>query len=119
MISGHSFTVFATDLQRSRSFYENRLGCALSDITELGFVATRDQLRIVVEGGAVPRKLGKKWLAEAGLYITILVDNFDEFIADLTERDAPFLDDVTELPDGKRVTGVADPDGVLFEIREA
>ena len=28
-------------------------------------------------------------------------------------------DDVVEAADGKRVTGLADPDGVLFEVREA
>lgn len=119
MITGTSFTVFASDLPRSRSFYERRLGCELSDITDIGFTARRDGLTMVVEGGAVPRRLGKKWLAESGLYITIIVTDFDAFIADLTEREAPFLDDVTEGPDGKRVTGIADPDGVLFEIREA
>ena len=119
MITGYRFTVFASDLTRSRDFYENRLACELSDITELGFTATRDLLVVTVEGGAKQRKLGKTWLAEAGLYITIMVDDFDATFADLTERDAPFLDDVNELPNGKRVTGLADPDGVLFELREA
>ena len=119
MITGYRFTVFASDLARSRDFYENRLACELSDITELGFTATRDLLVVTVEGGAKQRKLGKSWLAEAGLYITIVVDDFDATFADLTTRDAPFLDDVNELPNGKRVTGLADPDGVLFELREA
>ena len=119
MITGYRFTVFASDLARSRDFYENRLACELSDITELGFTATRDLLVVTVEGGAKQRKLGKSRLAEAGLYITIMVDDFDATFADLTERDAPFLDDVNELPNGKRVTGLADPDGVLFELREA
>ena len=119
MITGYRFTVFASDLARSRDFYENRLACELSDVTELGFTATRDLLVVTVEGGAKQRKLGKTWLAEAGLYITIMVDDFDATFADLTTRDAPFLDDVNELPNGKRVTGLADPDGVLFELREA
>ena len=119
MITGYRFTVFASDLARSRDFYENRLACELSDVTELGFTATRDLLVVTVEGGAKQRKLGKTWLAEAGLYITIVVDDFDATFADLTTRDAPFLDDVNELPNGKRVTGLADPDGVLFELREA
>ncbi len=119
MITGYRFTVFASDLTRSRDFYEARLGCAISEITELGFTATRDQLIVIVEGGADRRKFGKKWLAEAGLYITIVADDFDATFEDLTARDAPFLDDVSELPDGKRVTGIADPDGVLFEVREA
>jgi hypothetical protein len=63
--------------------------------------------------------LGKSWLGEAGLYITLIADDFDALLAELIEREAPFLDDVNELPDGRRVTGVADPDGVLIEIREA
>jgi hypothetical protein len=40
-------------------------------------------------------------------------------MTELLERSAPFLDDINELPNGKRVTGLADPDGVLIEIREA
>ncbi len=85
MITGYRFTVFASDLARSSDFYENRLGCVLSDVTELGFTATRDQLVVTVEGGAKQRKLGKTWLAEAGLYITIVVDDFDATFADLTD----------------------------------
>ena len=118
MIAGTSFTVFSSDLERSRVFYEDQLGCAL-EATDEGFVARRDRLAVTVEGGAKRRKLGKGWLGEGGLYITLLVDDFDALMAELTERDAPFLDDVIEAPDGKRVTGLADPDGVLFEVREA
>ena len=119
MISAYRFTVFASDLARSRRFYEDQLGCAIDDVTELGFSARREGLELTVEGGAKRRRLGKGWLGEGGLYITVVSDDFDALIADLTERDAPFLDDVVELPDGRRVTGLADPDGVLFEIREA
>jgi catechol 2,3-dioxygenase-like lactoylglutathione lyase family enzyme len=119
MITGTSFTVFSSDLVQSRRFYETRLGCELSDVDDDGFVARRDRLVITVEGGAVRRKLGKRWLGEGGLYITILVDDFDAVMEDLRSREAPFLDDVTEGADGKRVTGIADPDGVLFELREA
>jgi catechol 2,3-dioxygenase-like lactoylglutathione lyase family enzyme len=119
MIRGYRFTIFASDLERSRHFYEQQLGCRLDNITDVGFTAHRDTLEFVVEGGANRRKLGKAWLGEAGLYITIVTDDFDGLIADLQERDAPFLDDINELPDGKRVTGLADPDGVLFEVREA
>ncbi len=119
MIVRHRYTVFASNLQRSRSFYESTLGCTLSDLTDEGFTATRDSLVLIVEGGANPRKLTKRWLGEAGLYITLVVEDFDGILADLTARDAPFLDDVNELPDGKRVTGFADPDGVLYELREA
>jgi catechol 2,3-dioxygenase-like lactoylglutathione lyase family enzyme len=118
VIAGHSFTVFASDLDRSRRFYGDQLGCALEPTPE-GFVARRDRLEITVEGGAKRRKLGKGWLGESGLYITVLVDDFDAFVAELGERDAPFLDDVVEAADGRRVTGLADPDGVLFEVREA
>ncbi len=118
MIAGTSFTVFSSDLERSRAFYGDQLGCAIEP-TDEGFVARRDRLEVTVEGGATRRKLGKGWLGEGGLYITIRVDDFDALLAELTERDAPFLDDVIEAPDGKRVTGLADPDGVLFEVREA
>ena len=35
MITGYRFTVFASNLARSSDFYEQRLGCVLSDVTEL------------------------------------------------------------------------------------
>lgn len=119
MITGYSFTIFASDLERSRNFYEGQLGCTVDNVTEVGFTASRDQLEFVVEGGAKRRKLGKSWLGEAGLYITLIVDDFEALMTELLERSAPFLDDINELPNGKRVTGLADPDGVLIEIREA
>ena len=109
MITGYSFTIFASDLERSRNFYEGQLGCTIDNVTEVGFTASRDQLEFVVEGGAKRRKLGKSWLGEAGLYITLVVDDFEALMTELLERSAPFLDDINELPNGKRVTGLADP----------
>ena len=53
-----------------------------------------------------------------GLYVDVTVGGGGH-TARLLERSAPFLDDINELPNGKRVTGLADPDGVLIEIREA
>ena len=47
MIAGHSFTVFASDLDRSRRFYGDQLGCALEPTPE-GFVARRDRLEIKI-----------------------------------------------------------------------
>ena len=34
MIAGFSFTVFASDLDRSRRFYGDQLGCALEETAE-------------------------------------------------------------------------------------
>jgi catechol 2,3-dioxygenase-like lactoylglutathione lyase family enzyme len=70
VIRGYRFTIFASDLARSRHFYEEQLGCRVDNVTDLGFTAHRDELEFVVEGGAKRRKLGKAWLGEAGLYIT-------------------------------------------------
>jgi catechol 2,3-dioxygenase-like lactoylglutathione lyase family enzyme len=119
MIVGHRYTIFSGDIAASRRFYEDLLQCTISDESEVGFTATRDKLTVIVEGGAKPRKLGKRWLAESGLYITLEIDDFDRVVEGMAERGVPFLDEVSEAPDGKRVTGFADPDGVLYEVREA
>lgn len=119
MIVRHRYTVFSADLAASRRFYGDLLDCEISAESEDGFTATRDGLTVIVEGGARPRKLGKRWLAESGLYITLVIDDFDRTVEAMAERGVPFLDEVSEGPDGKRVTGFADPDGVLYEVREA
>jgi catechol 2,3-dioxygenase-like lactoylglutathione lyase family enzyme len=119
VIVEHRYTIFSGDVAASRRFYEDLLECAIDADHADGFTATRDGLSLIVEGGAKPRKLGKRWLAESGLYITLVIDDFDRAVEAMAERGVPFLDEISELPDGKRVTGFADPDGVLYEIREA
>ena len=48
MIRGYRFTIFASDLERSRHFYEQQLGCRIDNVTEVGFTAHRDVLEFVV-----------------------------------------------------------------------
>ena len=48
MIRGYRFTIFASDIARSRLFYEEQLGCRIDNVTEIGFTAHRDELEFVV-----------------------------------------------------------------------
>jgi catechol 2,3-dioxygenase-like lactoylglutathione lyase family enzyme len=114
-----SITVFATDIAVSRSFYEGILGLTVLEVTDDGFTARRGDLVVTVEGGAIARKRGRRWMQEAGLYLTIRTDDFDGLHGDLVKRGATFLGEVAMDGTGKRFSGLHDPDGVLIEIAEA
>jgi len=111
-------TVFASDLEASRAFYADVLGFAVEDVADDAFVATLGEVEITVEGGARPRKRGRHWAEEAGVYVSLRTDDFDALLAGLVERGAPLLGGISEGADGRRYAGLADPDGVLYEIGE-
>ena len=114
-----ALTVYASDLAASRAFYEGTLGMDVSELGREAVRARRGDLEIRIEGGAEKRKRGRKWMQEAGLYLTIETDDFTALHADLTTRGAAFLGAVAADADGRRFTGLHDPDGVLIEIVEA
>jgi catechol 2,3-dioxygenase-like lactoylglutathione lyase family enzyme len=114
-----SVTVFASDYAASKAFYRDTLGM---DIEELGpdtLVARRDGLEVRVDGGAKPRKRGRSWMQEAGVYLTLETDDFQALHDELERRGARFLGEISEDDGGKRYAGLADPDGLLIEIAEA
>jgi catechol 2,3-dioxygenase-like lactoylglutathione lyase family enzyme len=112
-------TVFASDYAASKAFYRDTLGM---DIEEMGpdtLVARRDGLEVRVDGGAKPRKRGRSWMREAGVYLTLETDDFQSLHDELVRRGASFLGETSEDGGGKRYAGLADPDGLLIEIAEA
>ena len=113
-----AITIFASEIDVSRAFYAEQLGFAIEALADDAFVARRDGLELTIEGGARPRRRGRRWMEEAGVYITLRTDDFDRVHADLAGRGVAFLDEVTETADGRRITGFADPDGTLFELTE-
>jgi predicted enzyme related to lactoylglutathione lyase len=112
-------TIFASDLEATRAFFAERIGCTISEAREDSLIAERDGLRLRIEGGARPRKRGRKWMEEAGVLVTLLPDDFDALVAELQERGVQLLGGVTTDEGGRRYTGFADPDGNLFEITGA
>ncbi len=114
-----ALTVYASDLAATRAFYADVLGMEISDLGPDAVAAKRGDLQVRIEGGAEKRKRGRKWMQEAGLYLTIETDDFSALHADLAARGAEFLGDVSTDADGRRFTGLHDPDGVLIEIVEA
>jgi catechol 2,3-dioxygenase-like lactoylglutathione lyase family enzyme len=109
-------TVFASDLDATRQFYEDALGMTIEPAGDDTFRARLDGVELIVEGGARPRKRPRYWMEEAGVYLSIRTDDFDALQAALTDRGVAFLGDVTTGPDGTRYAGVADPDGLLIEF---
>jgi len=114
-----AITVYASDLPASRAFYADVLGMDVAELGPEAVVARRGEIQVRIEGGAGKRKRGRKWMQEAGLYLTLETDDFATLHADLTSRGATFLGDVAADADGRRFTGLHDPDGVLIEIVEA
>jgi len=112
-------TIFASDVEATRAFYAERVGCTIADGPGDALVAERDGLRLRIEGGARPRKRGRKWMEEAGVLVTLLPDDFDALVSELQERGVQLLGGVTADEEGRRYTGFADPDGNLFEITGA
>ena len=111
-------TVFSSDLAAARSFYEGILAMDVLETRADAFVVSRAGLELTVEGGARPRKRGRRWMEEAGVYVTLRTADWDRFHRDLVARGATFLGDVAADSDGKRYAGLADPDGLLIEIAE-
>ena len=112
-------TVYASDLAVSRAFYADVLGMHVTEHGSDAVIASRGDLEIRIEGGAERRKRGRRWMQEAGLYLTIETDDFAGLHAELAGRGATFLGEVTRDGDGKRFSGLHDPDGVLIELAEA
>ena len=113
-----AITVFTSDLAASRGFYEGLLGLTVLEEGDESFTARRDDLVVTVETGAHPRKRGRRWMQEAGLYLTIRTDDFDALHRELASRGATFLGEVAADGSGKRFSGLHDPDGVLIELAE-
>lgn len=117
-IADHRLMVFASDVAASRTFYEERLGFAVTPLGGDAYALERDGLQLLLEGGARARKRGRRWVEEAGVLISLRVSGFDAFVDDLRARGVVLLGEVIADDDGRRVTGFADPDGNLFEIQE-
>lgn len=112
-------TVYASDYETSKEFYRDTLGMFIEQTGPDSLVAHRDGLEIRLDGGAKPRKKRRGWMQEAGVYLTLETDDFDDLYGELTRRGASFLGEIAEGHDGKRYAGLADPDGLLIEIAEA
>lgn len=109
--------LFTSDLEAVRRFYGDRLGARIED-GDGGFVAHLWGLELVVEGGARPRRLGRRWMEESGVMISLRTDDFDRLVEQLEKGGVPLLGGVTESPEGDRYAGFRDPDGNLFELSE-
>jgi catechol 2,3-dioxygenase-like lactoylglutathione lyase family enzyme len=119
MITGAGLAVIASDLEASRMFYSSVLGMEIEVDPDGGFIARWGELELRVEGGGRARRRGRRWMEEAGVYVTCTTDDFDALLADLTARGASLLGDVVVDTEGRRYCGIADPDGLLIEFVEA
>ncbi len=116
MIASTSLSIVSSDLESARRFYGDVLGCALDEVSEEALIARLPGLELNIEGGGLPRKRSRRWMEEAGVYVTLHVDDFDAFVSGIAERGGELLGEPAEGPDGERYAGIADPDGLLIEI---
>ena len=111
-------TIFTADVDAARTFYGERLGCTIEQTGADSLLAEREGLRLRIEGGARPRRRGRRWMQEAGVLVTLVPRDFDALLRDLERRGVELLGGITTDPEGRRYAGFADPDGNLFEIME-
>jgi catechol 2,3-dioxygenase-like lactoylglutathione lyase family enzyme len=109
-------TMFVSDLEASRDFYERALGM-LVESDDDGFWAYLDGITLRVEGGARPRRRGRHFFEEAGVLVRLETDDFDGFVGQLVGRGVQLFGQVKNTDEG-RFTGFVDPDGNLFELVE-
>lgn len=118
MIATAGLTVLTSDLEAARHFYGTILGVALDD-QRGGFSGALGAIELFVEGGARPKRRSRRFMEEAGVLVTVRVTDFDAYVAGVVERGGTLLGGVTEGADGRRYTGLADPDGTMIELAEA
>lgn len=109
--------LFTADLAEVRRFYGERLGARIED-GDGGFVAHLWGIELVIEGGARPRRLGRRWMEESGVMISLKTDDFDRFVEQIEKGGIALLGGVTQSAEGDRYAGFRDPDGNLFELSE-
>ncbi len=116
-IAGFAFVVYpATELARSRAFYEGVLGLTSTTAFQHG-----DQFWIEYEIGPHTLGLGNEPFLKPsgdGPHLVLEVENFDETIAHLRRHDVPFALEPAVMPPGCRAAIVTDPDGNKLGIHK-
>jgi catechol 2,3-dioxygenase-like lactoylglutathione lyase family enzyme len=116
-------TLFADDLERSKTFYHEVFGLALiyEDENSAVFRFANTGINLLRSGaagdlirpGAVARQD-----AGARLVFTIDVDDVDEVCAELSAHGVELLNGPVNRPWGRRTASFTDPGGHIWEIAE-
>jgi catechol 2,3-dioxygenase-like lactoylglutathione lyase family enzyme len=112
-----AFVVYpATDLPRSRAFYEGVLG-----LTSTTRFENADQFWIEYEIGPHTLGIGNEPFLKAsgdGPHVVLEADDFDEAIEHLTRQNVRFALEPSVMPPGCRAAIIMDPDGNKLGIHK-
>ena len=112
-----AFTVLpVSSLSKSRQFYENILGLKASSVFEkgdMGFIEYEIGTGTLAIGCGAPLFKPSK----DGGAVALEVENFEDAIASLKEKDCPFAMESHETP-ACRMAVVSDPDGNFLMIHK-
>jgi catechol 2,3-dioxygenase-like lactoylglutathione lyase family enzyme len=116
-------TLFVSDVQRTKSFYEKVFGLSAIFQNENSIVFNLDNASLnFLQRDAAPGLVSPANVAspDAGLsfQFTIRVDNVDEACAELARRDVTLVNGPIDRPWGVRTASFSDPDGYLWEIAQ-
>jgi lactoylglutathione lyase len=116
-----AITLFADDLRRSKSFYQDDLGLQVvyedenSAVFDLGntiinLLSTAAAHSLIHPRAVANRESGSRF------QLTIWVDDVDAVCADLSRRGVALLNGPMNRPWGKRTASFTDPDGNIWEV---
>lgn len=111
------------DIERSASFYRDRLGFQSAERYGTMFGAvTRGNLRLILSGpgssGSRPMPDGQRQSAGGWNRIVLYVDDLASSMASLEKAGVRFRNQVEAGPGGKQIL-IEDPDGNPIELHEA
>ncbi len=116
-------TLFVSDMQRSREFYERVFDVAVIDEEEQGTVILKFDnvfMRLLVRDEAEKEMLGKVPLADVGsgvgFRLAVFVDDLDAACAELVQHGVSIAFGPVDRPWGVRNVAFRDPDGHLWVL---
>jgi lactoylglutathione lyase len=125
-LSGNSvnvITVFAEDVPKTKSFYEEVFGLPVAFEDETATIFKFANIIInLAPVSAAPERIGPATLAPQGAgsrtVFAIFVDDVDAVCADLADRGVTLLNGPMDRPWGMRTAAFADPAGHIWAISQ-
>ncbi len=110
MIQEYMYVIAVQDLQASAKYYRDVLGFTIREIGDDGWrIFQRDGCRIMA--GHCPDALSATELGDHSYFAYLVVDNVDEFHAELLKKEIDLIKDLNSEPWGMREFGLRTIDG--------
>lgn len=119
-IQYRSTVLFVTDIERSKAFYTQVMGCKVADDfgVNVGLVGGLALWQAGHLQTVMPIQCGPEPLGRNNLETYFEVEDLDTLVARIKEVNAPLVHPVVEQPWGQRAVRFRDPDGHIVEAGE-